>query len=108
VNLPAWLKPALTPFAARPAFLEKPSAWMRIRISAQRYPSIRCPVRIFHGTADQLIEPEQARHLHRALRGSVLHLVEDAGHMVTYADGAAIAEAVNTVVGANSIRPIQN
>jgi pimeloyl-ACP methyl ester carboxylesterase len=72
------------------------------------YPSIRCPVRIFHGTADQLIEPEQARHLHRALRGSVLHLVEDAGHMVTYADGAAIAEAVNTVVGANSIRPIQN
>jgi len=28
--------------------------------------------------------------------------------MVTYADGAAIAEAVNTVVGANSIRPIQN
>ena len=72
------------------------------------YPSIRCPVRIFHGTADQLIEPEQARYLHRALRGSVLHLVEDAGHMVTYADGAAIAEAVNTVVGANSIRPIQN
>jgi pimeloyl-ACP methyl ester carboxylesterase len=59
-----------------------------------QYPSIRCPVRIFHGAADQLIEPEQARYLHRALPGSVLHLVEDAGHMVTYADGAAIAEAV--------------
>jgi hypothetical protein len=29
---------ASLPFAARPAFLEKPSAWMRIRISAQRYP----------------------------------------------------------------------
>jgi pimeloyl-ACP methyl ester carboxylesterase len=55
-----------------------------------------------------LIEPEQARYLHRVLRGSVLHLVEDAGHMVTYADGAAIAEAVDTVVGASSIRPIQN
>jgi hypothetical protein len=27
-----------TPSAARPAFLEKPCAWMRIRISAQRYP----------------------------------------------------------------------
>jgi pimeloyl-ACP methyl ester carboxylesterase len=67
------------------------------------YPSIRCPVRIFHGTADQIMEPEQSRYLHRALCGSVLHLVEDAGHMVTYADGAAIAEAVDAIAGASSI-----
>lgn len=73
-----------------------------------QYPSIRCPVRIFHGAADQIIEPEQARYLHRALPGSVLHLVEDAGHMVTYADGAAIAEAVGTVAGASSIWPTQS
>ena len=71
------------------------------------YPSIRCPVRILHGRADQLIEPEQARYLHRALRGSVLHLVEDAGHMVTYADGAAIAEAVDAIAGTSNIRPTQ-
>ena len=71
------------------------------------YSSIRCPVRIFHGAADQLIEPEQARYLHRALRGSVLHLVEDAGHMVTYADGAAMTEAVDTVAGTSSFRPTQ-
>jgi pimeloyl-ACP methyl ester carboxylesterase len=70
-----------------------------------QYPSIRCPVRIFHGAADQLIEPEQARYLHRALPGSVLHLVQGAGHMVTYADGAAIAEAVDTVASASSIWP---
>jgi pimeloyl-ACP methyl ester carboxylesterase len=67
------------------------------------YPSIQCPVHIFHGTADQLIEPEQARYLHRALPGSVLHLVEDAGHMVTYADGAGIAEAVDAVAGRSNI-----
>jgi pimeloyl-ACP methyl ester carboxylesterase len=71
------------------------------------YPSIRCPVRIFHGAADQLIEAEQARYLQRALRGSVLHLVEDAGHMVTYADGAAMTEAVDTLAGTSSIRPTQ-
>jgi pimeloyl-ACP methyl ester carboxylesterase len=62
------------------------------------YPSIQCPVHIFHGAGDQIIEPEQARYLHRALPASVLHLVEGAGHMVTYADGAAIAHAVS---GAN-------
>jgi pimeloyl-ACP methyl ester carboxylesterase len=72
------------------------------------YPSIRCPVRIFHGAADQLIEAEQARYLHQALRGSVLHLVEDAGHMVTYADVAAMTEAVDTVAGTSSIRPTQH
>jgi hypothetical protein len=30
-------------YAARPAFLEKSSAWMRIRISAQRYPMVSAP-----------------------------------------------------------------
>ena len=61
-----------------------------------RYPSIRCPVRIFHGTGDQVIEPEQARRLHQVLSRSDLHLLEDAGHMVTYADVSAIAKAADT------------
>src|SRR4030088_2085997 len=52
-----------------------------------RYPSLRCPVRIFHGTGDQVSEPEQARRLHQALSRSDLHLLQDAGHMVMYADG---------------------
>jgi pimeloyl-ACP methyl ester carboxylesterase len=62
-----------------------------------RYPSIRCPVRIFHGTGDQVIEAEQARRLHRVLSRSDLHLVQDAGHMVTYADVAGITQAVDAV-----------
>jgi pimeloyl-ACP methyl ester carboxylesterase len=62
-----------------------------------RYSSVRCPARIFHGTGDQIIEPEQARHLHQALRHSVLHLVQDAGHMVIHADETAIAQAVDTL-----------
>src|SRR3954465_934226 len=61
-----------------------------------RYPDIRCPVRIFHGTGDQVIEPEQARRLHQVLSSSDLHLVEDAGHMVTYADVPAITNAAKT------------
>jgi pimeloyl-ACP methyl ester carboxylesterase len=59
------------------------------------YPSIGCPVRILHGAEDQVIEPKQARDLHQALPRSDLHLVQNAGHMVTYADVAAIAKAVS-------------
>jgi len=62
-----------------------------------RYSSIRCPVRIFHGTGDRIIEPEQARRLQEVLSRSELRLVEDAGHMVTYADGTAITQAADTV-----------
>jgi pimeloyl-ACP methyl ester carboxylesterase len=62
-----------------------------------RYSSIRCPVRIFHGTGDQVIEPDQARRLHQVLSRSDLHLVEDAGHMVTYADASAIMKAADPV-----------
>ena len=64
------------------------------------YSNLRCPVRIFHGTQDQVIEAEQARRLQRALPHSLLHLVEDAGHMVTYADTEAIAQAVANLNGA--------
>jgi len=62
-----------------------------------RYSSLRCPVRIFHGTKDHIIEPDQARRLHDVLLPSVLHLVEDAGHMVTYADAPRLAQAVDSM-----------
>jgi pimeloyl-ACP methyl ester carboxylesterase len=62
-----------------------------------RYSSIRCPVHIVHGTGDQLIEPEQARRLHQLLGRSDLHLVNDAGHMVTYADGDTISQTIDSL-----------
>ena len=62
------------------------------------YGAIRCPVRIFHGTDDAIIESQQARDLQRAVgRRTDLSLVQNAGHIVTYADTSAIAEAVNTM-----------
>ena len=45
-------------------------------------------------TRDQLIEADQSRRLHKGLPRSLLHLVEDAGHMVTYGDSPGIADAV--------------
>jgi pimeloyl-ACP methyl ester carboxylesterase len=62
-----------------------------------RYQSIRCPIYIFHGTEDRLIEPEQARRLHKMIGGSNLRLVNDAGHMVTYADTGTIAQALDNL-----------
>jgi pimeloyl-ACP methyl ester carboxylesterase len=70
-----------------------------------QYQSIRCPVRIVHGKGDRLIEPDQSRRLHEALPRSVLHLVEDAGHMVTYADRSGIAEAVAALAHAAPTGP---
>jgi pimeloyl-ACP methyl ester carboxylesterase len=65
------------------------------------YPRIGCQARIFHGDKDQVIEAKQARDLHGVLYTSDLHLVPNAGHMVTYADTAAIAQSVSSLGTAN-------
>ncbi|UPK30963.1 alpha/beta fold hydrolase [Bradyrhizobium sp. 195] len=75
--------------AEESAFLIPAAAQLQLQ-----YRGIRCPVRIVHGKADRLIEADQSRRLHEALPRSLLHLVEDAGHMVTYADTPGIADAV--------------
>jgi pimeloyl-ACP methyl ester carboxylesterase len=62
-----------------------------------RYRLIQCPVRIVHGKNDHLIEADQSRRLHTELPRSLLHLVDDAGHMVTYADAPGIADAAATL-----------
>jgi pimeloyl-ACP methyl ester carboxylesterase len=61
------------------------------------YSDIRCPVHIFHGIGDQLIEPEQARRLHQVGGRSDLHLVHEAGHVVTYADGGTISHTIDSL-----------
>jgi pimeloyl-ACP methyl ester carboxylesterase len=61
------------------------------------YPKLRCPVRIVHGANDELIEPEQSERLHQVLGHSVLQLVNNAGHMVTYTSDARIADTVAAI-----------
>jgi pimeloyl-ACP methyl ester carboxylesterase len=60
------------------------------------YSSIACPVYILHGAEDEVIEAKQALDLHQVLPRSNLRLVQNAGHMVTYADVAAVAKAVSS------------
>jgi len=66
-------------------------------------PRLAC-VRILHGKGDRLIEADQSRRLHEALPRSLLHLVEDAGHMVTYADAPEIADAVAALARTAPVR----
>jgi pimeloyl-ACP methyl ester carboxylesterase len=61
------------------------------------YSRIKCPVRLFHGDQDQFIECEQSRHLHRAIPSSTLHFVQNAGHMVHYADPHVISETIEAL-----------
>ena len=66
------------------------------------YESIQVPVRIFHGAKDAISESKQARDLQRAIGGrTALDLIKNAGHMVTYADTAAVAKAVNSIGSRN-------
>jgi pimeloyl-ACP methyl ester carboxylesterase len=62
-----------------------------------QYARIKCPVRLFHGDEDRFIECEQSRRLDQALPHSALHLVQNAGHMVHYADPHVISQTVEAV-----------
>lgn len=62
---------------------------------APRYRDLPCPIELFHATGDRLIEPEQARRLHGLVPASVMHIVEDAGHMMHHAIAAELAAAVD-------------
>jgi pimeloyl-ACP methyl ester carboxylesterase len=72
-----------------------------------QYRRIKCPVLLFHGEEDHFIECEQSRHLHRALPHAALHLVQDAGHMVHYADPVVISQAVEALPRLDAVFSLQ-
>jgi pimeloyl-ACP methyl ester carboxylesterase len=62
-----------------------------------QYPRLKCPVRLVHGDQDHFIECEQSSRLHDVLPRSALHLVQNTGHMVHYADPLSIAQTVDSL-----------
>jgi pimeloyl-ACP methyl ester carboxylesterase len=72
-----------------------------------QYSRIKCPVRLFHGEEDHFIECEQSRYLHRALPRSVLHFVQNAGHMVHYADPVIISQTVEALARLDTVFSVQ-
>jgi fermentation-respiration switch protein FrsA (DUF1100 family) len=66
-----------------------------------RMKDLRCPVLVFHGTADRLVPPEMGRQVAAAAAGPVeLVMIEGAGHNDTYdLGGRAYREKVWEFVG---------
>lgn len=63
-----------------------PTALVRLRLdNIGRMPSIRCPVLIFHGTADMLVPIQMGRDVAAAAGGPVeFVMIEGSGHNDTY------------------------
>jgi len=62
-----------------------------------RYDSVKTPVVIISGTADEVIERAQAERLYRELPSSKLDVVHGAGHMLHYSHPERVMQAVTSI-----------
>lgn len=100
---PAFAKQFPLALALRPSQLRATAEDSAFMIPAaarlqSRYGGLSCPIAIFSATDDAVIEPDQAPRLHRAAPNSVLHLVQNTGHMLHYAIPHEIAAAIDDMI----------
>jgi pimeloyl-ACP methyl ester carboxylesterase len=88
------LRPKQLRAAAEESALLIPSA---TKLQSQ-YPEIDCPVHIFHGKDDELIEFDQSKRLNGKITRSALDLIPGAGHMVTYQDDNRICRTIEVLL----------
>lgn len=67
--------------------------------SYDRLPDLRVPTLVMHGTADRVVDPENARILARRIPGAELHMLEGAGHVYHSEEPEAADRAVLDFVG---------
>lgn len=63
----------------------------------RHYRNLQLPVVIFAGSGDRVVFKSRAKQLHARIKGSVLHIIEGAGHMVHYQAPSEIARAVDDI-----------
>jgi len=63
-----------------------------------RYGGLAMPVVIMAGDGDKVVSDRQAKRLHAAIPGSILHIVEGAGHMVHHIAVREVVEVVADIV----------
>lgn len=88
------LRPKQLRAAAEESALLIPST---AKLQAQ-YAGVDCPVHIFHGKADGVIEFDQSQRLNDKIPQSALDLIPSAGHMVTYQDDNRIYRTVEALL----------
>jgi pimeloyl-ACP methyl ester carboxylesterase len=66
------------------------------------YKDLTLPVVIMAGEGDKVVFKRRAEQLRSAIKGSVLYVIQEAGHMVHYQATRQVAEAVEAVVELSS------
>lgn len=64
---------------------------------SRHYADLDLPVILMAGVGDRIVDADQARRMHAHVPGSVLRMVEGAGHMVHYAVPGDVRDAVDAV-----------
>ncbi len=62
------------------------------------YKDLALPVFIMAGEGDKVVFKRRAEQLRAAIKGSVLHVVQGAGHMIHYQATRQVAEAVEAMI----------
>lgn len=65
-----------------------------------RVSSISAPTLVFHGRADDVVDPRNSELLARLIPDSQLHLVPDRGHLLVWEEAEALAPVVRGFLGA--------
>jgi pimeloyl-ACP methyl ester carboxylesterase len=65
----------------------------------RHYDGLRMPVFIMAGSGDKVVRKRSAERLHAAIPGSVLRIVEGAGHMVHHSAPREVVEAIQLIAG---------
>jgi pimeloyl-ACP methyl ester carboxylesterase len=67
--------------------------------------AIDSPTMIVCGVEDQMTPPKYSQHLHQNIAGSVLHIVQDAGHMVMLEQPDRVAEHLSQFLNSIPYKP---
>ena len=68
----------------------------------RHYDDLRMPVLIVAGSGDKVVRKRNSERLHAAIPGSVLHVIEGAGHMVHHSAPRQVVEAIRQVAAAST------
>jgi pimeloyl-ACP methyl ester carboxylesterase len=71
----------------------------------RHYDDLRMPVLIMAGDGDKVVRKRSAERLHAAIPGSVLRIVEGAGHMVHHSAPRQVVEAIRSIAGTSAKVP---
>ena len=71
----------------------------------RHYDELRMPVLIMAGSGDKVVFKRNAERLHGEIAGSVLRIVEGAGHMVHHSAPRRVVEAILSIAGVSAKVP---